>query len=78
MTRGWEEFKSKFPYLAHTWRYVWVESEARREALREGMERRSEELERREKLCEKWANKSGVQEWLSAGGGLGVRRFYGL
>ena len=48
MVRGWEEFKSKFPYLAKTWRYLWVESEAKRKELREGMERRSGELEREE------------------------------
>ena len=42
MTRGWEEFKSDFPHLAHTWRYAWKKSEAKRKELREDMVRRRE------------------------------------
>ena len=34
MTRGWEEFKSDFPHLAHTWRYLWIEGEAKRQEYR--------------------------------------------
>ena len=57
MTRGWEEFKSAFPYLAHTWRYAWSESEATRQELREDMEKRRWKLERREKNARGWMAK---------------------
>ena len=54
MTRGWEEFKSAFPYLAHTWRYAWSESEATRQELREDMVRRRGKLERQEENARRW------------------------
>ena len=75
MTRGWEEFKSAFPYLAHTWRYAWSESKATRQELREDMERRRGKLERGEERTREWM-KGGprereVEKWLQEGGRWG-------
>ena len=69
-TWGWEEFKSKYPYLAHYWRRTeW------------SMERK--ELERREALRREAAErgelpkKSEVEKWLREGGGIEeVEMFY--
>ena len=75
MTRGWEELKSAFPYLAHTWRYAWSESEATRQELREDMERRRGKLERQEENARGWcsggARELEVKKWLREGGKLG-------
>ena len=69
MTRGWEELKSDFPHLAHTWRYLWVESEAKRQELREDMVRRRGKLERQEKSAMTIGGKEReVKKWLRAGG----------
>ena len=76
MTRGWEEFKSAFPYLAHTWRYAWSESEVTRQEVRGDMERRRGKLESKEKemvsrAARQKAEKKKVEEWLQEGGKLG-------
>ena len=75
MTRGWEEFKSAFPYLAHTWRYAWSESEATRQELREDMVRRRGKLEREEESTRKWMSggprELEVEKWLREGGRWG-------
>ena len=67
MTRGWEEFKSLYPHLAHTWILACRESEAKRQELREAMVERKEELERREKSV-RVGKESEVKKWLRAGG----------
>ena len=70
MTRGWEEFKSAFPYLAHTWRYGWPESEETRQEFRKDMERRRWKLERKEesqKLCGGKGREKEVEKWLQKG-----------
>ena len=76
MTRGWEEFKSVFLYLAHTWRYAWSESEAKRQELRGDMERRRGKLERQEKELvsrgeRQKARKKEVEKWVQEGGKWG-------
>ena len=76
MTRGLEEFKSAFPYLAHTWRYAWSESEATRQELRGDMERRRGKLERQEKEMvsrgeRQKARKKEVEKWVQEGGKWG-------
>ena len=68
MTSGWEEFKSVLPYLAHTWRYAWSESEAKRQELHEDMERRRGKLERGEESTRTWMRgrprEREVEKWL--------------
>ena len=74
MTRGWEEFKSAFPYLAHTWRYAWSECEATRQELRGDMERRWGKLVGQEEWLVnrgKGAKKNEVEKWLQEGGKWG-------
>ena len=68
MTRGWEEFKSVFPYLAHTWRYAWSESEAKRKELCEDMVRRRGKLKEEEEVWLFGPKKSEVVKWLREGG----------
>ena len=72
MTRGWEELKSDFPHLAHTWGYLWRESELKRQELREDMVRRRWNLERQEENV-KWlgGKMSEVKKWLREGGEWG-------
>ena len=72
MTRGWEEFKSAFPYLAHTWSSGWAESEETRQEFREDMERRRWKLERMEestRVC--MGKEKEVKKWLREGGKWG-------
>ena len=60
VTRGWEEFKNKFPYLAHTWRLKLSSKSFKAE-----MKLSDEELERKDRERERWANKHEVKKWLS-------------
>ena len=60
VTRGWEEFKNKFPYLAHTWRLKLSSRSFKAE-----MKLSDEELERKDRERERWANKHEVKKWLS-------------
>ena len=63
-TRGWEAFKSSYPYLAHYWRrgeWRGKEEEWSVEELKK--------MERGKRLrCQ---NKSKVEEWLREGGEMG-------
>ena len=69
VSRGWEEYKRKFPHLAHEQRQEWSEREVVKMWLAGGDE---SELERRE---ERWKPKDGrpylrqVEWWLRGGGG---------
>ena len=63
-TRGWEAFKSSYPYLAHYWRrgeWRGAEEQYSVEELRE--------IERGKKKC--CQNKSEVETWLRGGGEMG-------
>ena len=67
VTRGWEEVKSSYPYLAHYWRQgEWREKV--KEWSVEMLERR--EARRKVDSCRKggWPSKSMVEEWLCEGG----------
>ena len=60
-TRGWEEFKIKFPYLAHYWRRgEW------REVVKEWSVERLERMEAARKVDteRRMATKSEVEKWL--------------
>ena len=67
-SRGWEEYKSKFPHLAHEQRRNWSESEEVKEWLAGGDET---ELERKEIRLKPWRvpYKKEVEKWLRGGGG---------
>ena len=71
VTRGWEEFKSSYPYLAHYWRRgeKWrTKAEMYSVGRMEGFEAaRREELE----LKEMAPDKREVEEWLREGGEMG-------
>ena len=64
-TRGWEEFKGKYPYLAHYWRRgKW------REVVKEWSMERLERMEAARKVDTErvMAIKSEVEKWLREGG----------
>ena len=67
-SRGWEEYKSKFPHLAFELRRNWSESEEVKEWLVGGDEKM---LERKERRLRPWILpiRVEVEEWLRGGGG---------
>ena len=69
VSRGWEEYKRKFPHLAHDWRRQWSVRSQVRHWLAGGDESYWEKVEetRREKASN--AKKREVEEWLRGGGG---------
>ena len=74
VSRGWEEYKRKFPHLAHIQRHTWSESEWRdRKAVKAwlegGDESRLEEREGNAILLSTDAQKREVETWLTGGGG---------
>ena len=69
VSRGWEEYKRKFPHLAFEQREEWSEREVVKKWLAGGDE---SELERKEKVKEKskyMPYKIQVEKWLRGGGG---------
>ena len=68
VARGWEEFRSKFPYLGHDWRRKWSERREVKQWLAGGDEDWLVKKEGRmkrvtaAKMCE-------VEKWLRGGGG---------
>ena len=69
VARGWEEFRSKFPYLGHHWRREWSErSEVKRwlaGGRESGLEWSEEKMkERKSKTTEHYQ----VERWLRGGG----------
>ena len=63
-TRGWEEFKNCYPYMAHYWR----RGEWRGKVEEWSVEQLKEMEVGRRKRC---TNKSKVEEWLREGGEMG-------
>ena len=65
--RGWEEYKQKFPHMAHFLRQRWSSMERDWFEGRAGSEEKLERLERR--MRERAGAKTReVEEWLSGGG----------
>ena len=80
VSRGWEEYKKKFPHLAHVQRQLWSEDEWRsmkegREWLEGGDELSMKEREKSLRLKATDAQKRKVETWLR-GGGSEVEMFY--
>ena len=71
VARGWEEFRSVFPYLGHHWRRGWSERWEVREWLRreEGAVKRLEISEKLKQSLASAAKKCEVEQWLRGGGG---------
>ena len=67
VSRGWEEYKQKFPHMAHFLRQRW--SRVEREG-KEGSVENLVEMERKMRERASGAQKREVEEWLSGGGGL--------
>ena len=65
VARGWEEFRSKFPYLGHDWRRKWSEQREVVKWLAGGGEERLVQLEERKS---KTASGIEVRKWLRGGG----------
>ena len=68
-SRGWEEYKNKFPHLAFNLRHKWSEREVVKKWLAGGDE---SELERSEARLERIGgepNNEKVEKWLRGGGG---------
>ena len=74
--RGWEEYKSKFPHLAHYQRQEWSEKKAVRAWLAGGDESRLEESEYGRRSIRTEAQMRKVEEWLRGGGELEEEEFY--
>ena len=69
VARGWEEFRSKFPYLGHDWRRKWSERSEVKKWLAGGREVALEQREERYKETRKnTAYEREVREWLRGGG----------
>ena len=68
-SRGWEEYKSKFPHLAFTRRYKWSERKVVKEWLAGGDESVEEKLERQVKMSAGKPEQKQVEKWLRGGGG---------
>merc|ERR1711888_449070 len=62
-SRGWEEYKSKFPHLAFTQRYKWSKREVVKEWLAGGDESEMETMERQLKRMGEPKNEQ-VEKWL--------------
>ena len=70
VSRGWEEYKIKFPHLAHEQRRKWSEREEVKEWLAGGDETALERWERRKTtLFATVPNRVEVEKWLRGGGG---------
>ena len=67
VARGWEEFRSKFPYLGHHWRRKWSERSEVKQWLAGGEEDWLVKEEQWKKA--RTANWREVEKWLRGGGG---------
>ena len=68
-TWGWEEFRSKYPYLAHYWRRTRWDMERKELEMREGWRREAAEQGF-------LPTKSELEKWLRGGGVLEEEEFY--
>ena len=71
VARGWEEFRSLFPYLGHDWRRGWSERQEVKQWL-EGGEEEEKHLEFREVMSKARASAAKheqVEKWLRGVGG---------
>ena len=69
VSRGWAEYKNKFPHLAFEQRHKWSEREVVKEWLAGGDEKELERLERWYKPKRKGARNEEVEKWLRGDGG---------
>ena len=70
MSRGWEEYKRKFPHLAYDQKQMWSEKVEVRAWLKGGDESRLEEKEDCRRSLASDAKKREVEKWLRGGGGM--------
>ena len=70
VARGWEEFRSKFPYLGHDWRRNWSEWREVKQWLAGEDESFLVGKEGRRKKGAGAAKHGEVEKWLRGGGGL--------
>ena len=68
VARGWEEFRSKFPYLGHDWRRKWSEWREVKQWLAGGGEEYLVFKEGRRKNGLSAAKTCEVEKWLRGGG----------
>ena len=69
VARGWEEFRSKFPYLGHDWRRKWSEQREVTKWLAGGGEEWLVQREEKKKMMKKkTAEWREVEKWLRGGG----------
>ena len=69
VARGWEEFRSKFPYLGHHWRREWSEQREVKKWLAGGGEGGLEWKEEMNQHRASAAKHEQVEKWLRGGGG---------
>ena len=72
VARGWEEFRSLFPYLGHDWRRGWSERQEVKQLWLEGGEEEEKHLEFKEAMNKHRASAAKheqVEKWLRGGGG---------
>ena len=69
VSRGWEEYKKKFPHLAHEQRQGWSTRGLVRMWMAGGDESVQERQEEWYRNCESKAYTRKVEKWLSGGGG---------
>ena len=69
MSRGWEEYKRKFPHLAFEQREEWSEREVVKKWLAGGDEGPYVVMEERRKKGVSAARHCDVEKWLRGGGG---------
>ena len=67
-SRGWEEYRRKFPHMAYNWRRKWSESEEVKKWLVGGDERSLKESEARNVRMFGEPYKEKVAKWLRGGG----------
>ena len=68
-SRGWEEYKNKFPHLAFKQRHKWSKREAVKKWLEGGDEKELEVWERQLKPKGREPKNEKVEKWLRGGGG---------
>ena len=69
VARGWEEFRSKFPYLGHDWRRKWSERHEVTKWLAGGGEESLVQMEEKKKMLKRKSSEwKEVERWLRGGG----------
>ena len=71
-SRGWEEYRRKFPHLAYNWRHNRSESKLWQEWLAGGEESELERLEAGMVSREDGPYNEKVEKWMRGGGEVGV------